>query len=269
MNSMTQQETVGSMLRGGGVIGSWCGFASFANVEAMTLAGFDFLVLDMQHSEFTQSHFPSMLGAFRDEQRPWPIVRAAQNDYHLINWLFDQGVPGVLVPMVNSPELAKRAVDAAKFPPLGKRSFGPFRAAKYGSGLAGYMAVADQAAALIIQIESAGAVRDIDAILEVKGIDGVFMGPNDLAYSMLRPGETIKANPGEWSAFARTPEVIDLCGHVLERCRNAGVPFGTTTGSMDEAQQWLSRGANFVTYGSDFFFQRAGYQHFCAPKAAV
>ena len=131
------------------------------------------------------------------------------------------------------------------------------------------MAVADQAATLIIQIESAGAVRDIDAILEVKGIDGVFMGPNDLAYSMLRPGEAIQANPGEWSAFARTPEVIDLCCHVSERCKNAGVPFGTTTGSMDEARLWLSRGANFVTYGSDFFFQRAGYQHLCAPKAAV
>lgn len=257
------------MLRTGGVIGSWCGFASFASVEAMTLADFDFLVLDMQHSEFTQSHFPGMLGAFPRAARPFAIVRVQQNDYHLINWFFDQGAPGVMVPMINSPELAKRAVDAAKFPPLGKRSFGPFRAAKYGAGLAEYMAVADEASALIVQIENAEAVRDIDDILNVKGIDAVFMGPNDLAYSMLRPGESIRANPGEWSAFARTPEVIELCGHALERCKVAGVPFGTTTVSMDEAQQWLGRGASFVTYGSDFFFQRAGFQHLCASNAPL
>lgn len=248
------------MLRGGGVIGSWCGFASFANVEAMTLAGFDFLVLDMQHSEFTQSHFPAMLGAFRHGAKPWPVVRAAKNDYHLINWLFDQGVPGVLVPMVNSPELAKQAVDAAKFPPLGRRSFGPFRAAKYGSSLDRYMPDADNLATVIVQIESADAARGIDNILNVRGIDAVFMGPNDLAYSMLGPGETIKANPGEWSAFARTPEVLDLCEYVRTRCKAAGIPFGTTTGSITEAREWLARGAQFATFGSDFMFQRAGYR---------
>ena len=231
----------------------------------MALAGYDFLVLDMQHTEITQSHFPALFGAFGDG-RPWPVVRAAQNDYHLINWLFDQGAAGVLVPMTNSPADAARAVQAAKFPPVGRRSFGPFRAAKYGSSLESYIPQADDLATLIIQVEDAKAAENIDDILNVKGIDAVFMGPNDLAYSMLKPGETIKANAGAWSAFARTPEVLDLCAHVMNRCKAAGMPFGTTTGSLDEAFEWLDRGATFATFGSDFFFMRDGVRHLCGDK---
>ncbi len=223
----------------------------------MTLAGYDFLILDMQHTEITQSHFPALFGAF-GASRPFPVVRASQNDYHLINWLFDQGAAGVLVPMTNSPEAAARAVQAAKFPPLGRRSFGPFRAARYGSRLDSYIPEADELATLIVQIEDAKAARNIDDILNVRGIDAVFMGPNDLAYSMLKPGEKINANSGEWSAFARTPEVLDLCAHVMNRCKAAGMPFGTTTGSMEEAWDWLDRGATFATFGSDFVFMRAG-----------
>ena len=188
MNEHLSQKTLADMLRAGGAIGSWCGFASFSSVEAMTLCGFDFLVLDMQHAEVTQAHFPALFGAFRQE-RPWPIVRATQNDYHLINWLFDQGAPGILVPMTNSPEDARRAVTASKFPPVGRRSFGPFRAACYGSQLDRYMPTADESATLIIQVEDAKAAENVDAILAVPGIDAVFMGPNDLAYSMLKPGE--------------------------------------------------------------------------------
>jgi 4-hydroxy-2-oxoheptanedioate aldolase len=257
-----QAESFRSVLQAGGAIGSWCGFASFASVEAMTFSGVDFLVLDMQHSEFTQSHFPAILGAFPEAGRkPWAVVRAAQNDYHLINWLFDQGVPAVLVPMVNSPELARQAVEAARFPPVGRRSFGPFRAARYGSRLASYMAGADEQATLIVQIEDAEAARRIDSLITVPGVDAVFMGPNDLAYSMLRPGEQIQADPEQWSAFARTPEVLDLCEHVLQRCRASGVPFGMTSSSIGDARDWLQRGASFVTFGSDFGFLRAGIDH--------
>src|SRR5260370_19389391 len=97
---------------GGGLLGSWCTFASFASAEVMTNLGFDFLVLDMQHCELTQAQFPGILGAFR-EGGPASVVRAPQNDYHIINWLFDQGVSAVLVPMVNSVEDARRAVEAA------------------------------------------------------------------------------------------------------------------------------------------------------------
>jgi 2-keto-3-deoxy-L-rhamnonate aldolase RhmA len=244
-------------LRAGGALGSWCSFSSFSAVEAMAQLPVDFLVLDLQHSEFTQGSFPSMFGAFA-AGGPIPVVRAAKNDYHGINWLFDQGAPAVLVPMVNSAAEARLAVEAAKFPPLGRRSFGPIRAARYLNDLAGYMKQADELATLIVQIEDAGAARNISEILAVPGIDAVFMGPNDLAFSLLGPGEKPAGDPAQWSAFARTPQVLGLCTLVLEACRAARIPFGTTTGSRAEAREWIERGASFVTLGSDFQFLRAG-----------
>jgi 2-keto-3-deoxy-L-rhamnonate aldolase RhmA len=244
-------------LRAGGALGSWCSFGSFSAVEAMAQLPVDFLVMDLQHSEFTQGDFPSMFGAF-EPGGPTPVVRAARNDYHLINWLFDQGAPAVLVPMVSSAAEARLAVKAAKFPPLGGRSFGPIRAAKYLNDLAAYMKDADELATIIIQIEDAAAARNIGEIIAVPGVDAVFMGPNDLAFSLLTPGEKPSGDPAQWSAFARTPQVMELCTVVLEACKTAGIPFGTTTGSRAEAREWLGRGASFVTLGSDFQFLRAG-----------
>ena len=156
-------NSFGNKLREGrGLLGAWCSFASFASAEVMTNLGFDFLVLDMQHCEITQAQFPGILGAFK-EGGPTPMVRAPKNDYHIINWLFDQGVGAVLVPMVNSVEDARRAVEAAKFPPLGKRSFGPYRAATYSFNAPRYMAEADNLSTLIRQINSSSQLREFMA----------------------------------------------------------------------------------------------------------
>jgi 4-hydroxy-2-oxoheptanedioate aldolase len=245
-------------------LGAWCTFASFASTEVMTRLGLDFVVLDLQHCELTMANFPAILGAFRAAS-PVPVVRVPEVDYHAINWLFDQGVPAILVPMINSVAAARRAIDAAKYPPLGKRSFGPYRAAAYSFGVADYMPHADQLATLIVQIEDAEAARNIDDILALPGIDAVFMGPNDLAFSMLAPGQSLFVETGsgvegaaQWTGFARTPEVLGLCEHVMNRCAAAGIPFGMTAASYDEAQHWFRKGAQFMTFGSDFLFLRAG-----------
>ena len=150
------------------------------------------------------------------------------------------------------------AVRAAKYPPLGRRSFGPLRASRYGAALGDYMAAPDHRTALIVQIEDARAAREIEQILNVPGIDGVFMGPNDLALSLLKPGETLRGDASQWSAFARTPEVLRLCTDVLQACRSAEMPFGMTTANGEDARQWLDRGSKFVTLGSDVTFLRAG-----------
>jgi 4-hydroxy-2-oxoheptanedioate aldolase len=262
----------GKQLREGrGLLGAWCTFASFASVEVMTQLGLDFLVLDMQHCEITQAQFPSLLGAFR-EGGPVPVVRAPKNDYHIINWLFDQGVGAVLVPMINSVAEARRAVEAAKFPPLGKRSFGPYRAATYSFRGQEYMANADSAATLILQIESEDAARNVDEILALPGVDAIFLGPNDLAFSMLKPGESFSKPADDvgaadalkqWTTFARNPEVLSLCEHVRHRAKMANIPFGLTSGSMEEARQWLDKGAAMMTLGSDFLFIRAGFRQIC------
>lgn len=260
--------------QGNGLLGAWCTFASFASAEVMTNLGFDFLVLDMQHCEITQAQFPGILGAFR-EGGPTPVVRAPKNEYHIINWLFDQGVGAVLVPMVNSVEDARRAVEAAKFPPTGRRSFGPYRAATYSFNAERYMAEADERATLIIQIESEDGARNIEQIMAVPGIDAVFLGPNDLAFSMLKPGQSF-TKPAEssgaidgakqWSAFARTPEVLALCEEIYRKAKAVSMPFGMTSGSIEEARGWLQRGASLMTLGSDFLFMRAGAKYLCEAR---
>jgi 2-keto-3-deoxy-L-rhamnonate aldolase RhmA len=256
-------------------LGAWCTFASFASAEVMTHLGLDFVVLDLQHCELTMAQFPSILGAFRDP-KPFPVVRVSEVNYHAINWLLDQGVRAIMAPMVNSPEAAQMAVDAAKFPPIGRRSFGPYRAAGYSFAVNEYMPRADELAALIIQIESAEAARNVDEILSIPGIDAVFMGPNDLAFSMLQKGQSYSSFRGsaspeggasQWTAFARTPEVLALCEHVMNRCHAVGMPFGMTAGSMEEARSWLDKGAQFVTFGSDFLFMRAGAKHLMSPQS--
>jgi 2-keto-3-deoxy-L-rhamnonate aldolase RhmA len=263
---VSSDETLSQALRSGDLFGTWCGFSSFCSVETMAGLGFSFVVLDMQHTELRLDALPGLLGAFRPGGSRC-VVRAPSNSYHAINWLCDMGVDGVLVPMVNSAADALRAVEAAKFPPLGKRSFGPFRAARYGAALDDYMALGDENTALIVQVEDAEGARNIDSLLDVAGIDAVFMGPNDLAYSMLKPGEMIAANPGQWTAFARTPPVMDLCRHVMRRCRARGVPFGMTAGSMAEAHEWVREGASFATFGSDFLFLRTGARTLCESKS--
>jgi 4-hydroxy-2-oxoheptanedioate aldolase len=265
-------HSFGSKLREGrGLLGAWCSFASFASAEVMTNLGFDFLVLDMQHCEITQAQFPGILGAFH-EGGPTAVVRAPKNDYHIINWLFDQGVGAVLVPMVNSVEDARRAVEAAKFPPLGRRSFGPYRAATYSFNAPRYMAEADERSTLIIQIESADAASHAEEIMAVPGIDAVFVGPNDLAFSMLKPGQSFsKPTEGsgaadgarQWTAFARTPEVLALCDEIFVKAKAANMPFGMTSGSIEEARGWLAKGASLMTFGSDFLFIRAGANALC------
>jgi 2-keto-3-deoxy-L-rhamnonate aldolase RhmA len=91
------------------------------------------------------------------------------------------------------------------------------------------------------------------------------MGPNDLAFSMLGPGQslfssTVSGSDGtnQWTGFARTPEVMSVCERVMNQCREAGVPFGMTAASAAEARYWLDKGASFMTFGSDFLFMRAG-----------
>ena len=102
-------------------------------------------------------------------------------------------------------------------------------------------------------------------ILDQPGIDAVFVGPNDVAFSTLKAGESFTGPAGSsgdgadsWTAFARTPEVLALCDVVLQAAKKRGVPFGMTAGSIGEVREWHAKGAKFMTLGGDFLFMRAG-----------
>jgi 2-keto-3-deoxy-L-rhamnonate aldolase RhmA len=253
------------------LLGSWCGFRSFSNAEAMATLGLDFLILETQHGEITLADFPALFGAF-GRTPTVPVVRAPRNDYHAVNWLYDQGAPAVLVPMVNSPADARLAVEAAKFPPAGRRSFGPQRAGRYGTAVAEYMRASDERTTLIVQLEHYEAAERIGEILAIPGVDAVFMGPNDLALSMLeagaRPFDAASSDEG-WAAMFRNERVDAMCARVLEACLGAGKPFGITSGSIEEAGRWFAAGARFVTLGNEFLFLQAGARAMTAGRVTL
>ena len=215
--------------------------------EMMGQSGFDFILIDTQHSPITVESLQNMMTNISPVKSPTPIVvRVAWNDVSLINQALDLGADGIIIPWVNSQEEAERAVAAAKFPPIGSRSWGPRRAIEFYDDLASYEQNANDDILVLPQIEHIDAVKNLDNILSVDGVDGIMIGPADLAYSM-GYGED-KGNQ----------EVDKMIKSVLIGCQKHDVPFGMFTGTLDIAKKWLSQGGLIATIGSDTGFISEG-----------
>lgn len=179
---MRTNEVKEKLIRGEPALGAWLSFASVATARVMARLGFDWLVVDMEHSAQSPILMADMVATIADAGTCAPIVRVPSNSVEWFKWALDAGAWGVVVPMVNSRAEAQRAVEFSKYPPLGNRSiggiFGP-----YGFGTTDwprYAQVANDEIIMIIQIESAQALQNLDEILAVPGIDVAFVGPNDL-----------------------------------------------------------------------------------------
>lgn len=186
--------------------------------EIFATAGYDWLFVDLEHSAMDPRQALDLLVAV-DSRVPC-VVRVPWNDEAAIKKVLDAGATGVIVPLVNTPEDARLAVGRCKYPPTGFRSVGITRAQRFDLDFAGYMQRANDDIAVIVQIEHVDAVRNIDAILDVPGIDGVFVGPFDLSGSMGKPGRI--DDPEVQSAIAR---VVEACGsRNLALCAYAHTP---------------------------------------------
>lgn len=218
-------------------IGAWISTASSISAEFMAHAGFDFLIVDTEHSHIG---FESTVHCFQAicTTDTVPIARVAWNDHVLIKRLLDAGAMGLIVPMVNSPEEAERAVKAMKYPPEGHRSLAGCRAlVHYGED---YFKRANEEIAVVVQIEHPSAVRQAREILSVKGIDTCFVGPRDLAGLMGLP----MGHPDHEAAIAS----------VVEAGKTAGVPVGINCLTLDDANRRLEQGFRFVAVGQDLSF---------------
>jgi 4-hydroxy-2-oxoheptanedioate aldolase len=223
------------MLEGKPAIGASCGLGSPLAAEIFTLAGYDFVLVDNQHGAWDES---SSLLAVRSIclGTAVPMARVRTNDYCAIGRLLDGGMLGIVVPMVNSGAEAQAAAFAARYPPRGGRSFGPYGAEIYGPD---YIQQIDDELFLAVQIETVQAVQHAQEILSVEGIDGCWIGPVDLAGSM---GVDLRTEGGRQAHEAAIMEV-------LETCRRTGKIPGIAAG--DHAQHWLERGFLFVTATAD------------------
>lgn len=219
-------------------VGLWVSLSSPYAAEAVAPAGYDWALLDMEHSPNELGTLLGQLQAFSS----WPtvpIVRPDWNDPVKIKRLLDLGVPGLLLPMVESVQEARAAVAATRYPPDGIRGVaGTMRANHFGRVKDYHAQIAEQTAVLI-QLESVQAVENATAYAEVDGVDGVFFGPADIGASM-----GLLGNPMD-------PKIWDLIRPAARKLIDKGMPVGTLVSSADFAAELLNDGFSFVACGSD------------------
>ena len=232
------------MLAGEPSYGYALGMASPLAAEALCDSGIEWILLDNQHGSFGPDSTIMTLMAMAAGSAI-PMARVARNDYTMIGRMLDEGALGIVVPMVHTPELAKQAADACRFPPVGTRSYGWGRAARYGDD---YVDWINDELFLAIQLEDISAVENAEAILSVPGVDGVWAGPSDLALSM-------GIDPRRMADDDRHARALEK---IVQACRNTGKIPGLACGSPEEAKMRAGQGFQFLTAGGDMGFMMAG-----------
>jgi 4-hydroxy-2-oxoheptanedioate aldolase len=226
------------------VIGPFVNMISTEVVEILGLSGFDFCIIDGEHgpNTYTTLHNACLAGDAKDIDISI-IFRVPENSNAAIGHALDLGAAGVLVPHVDDAESARAAVKAAKFHPVGERGMnGLVRAARFGSeNLNEYMDKSNKETMLIIQIEGLEGMNNLDEILKVEGIDGIFIGPYDLSQSLGVPGQV----DGEL-VQSKTKEIVDRI-----RNSNKDLLIGIFLTDMASAKKWVNNGIQFIAYQMD------------------
>lgn len=220
-------------------IGIWLGLCHPVAAEIGAVAGYDWCLIDGEHAPNTVQTTFAQLQAVAAYPIA-PVVRPAWNDPVEIKRLLDIGARNLLIPMIQSAEEARLAVSSVRYPPQGIRGVGAgiARAARWG-GTTDYLARANDEMCVLCQVETVEALARLDEILVVEGVDGVFIGPADLAASM---GHL--TDPGH-------PEVRAAIDDAIVRIRKAGKAPGILQGDVASAQHYLALGAQFVAVGID------------------
>ena len=235
------------LISGARLIGCWCSLASPITTEVLGVAGFDWLLLDGEHSPNDPLTFIPQLMAVKDSVSA-PVVRPSSNNTVEIKRLLDAGFYNFLIPFVESAADASRAVAATRYPPQGVRGVSVSqRGNKYGS-VADYFKLANDNVAVMVQIESRAGVAAAAEIAAVDGVDGIFIGPSDLAAGFGHLGN------------AAHPEVQQAIAQVFAAAKAAGKPTGILTPIEADARRYMELGASFVAVGSDLGVFRGATQ---------
>jgi 2-keto-3-deoxy-L-rhamnonate aldolase RhmA len=225
-------------LRGGETLhGTLLNLPSAAVAEVLAGAGFDWLFIDTEHGAIGASALVSILQAVDRDLAC--VVRVPALEAGPIKRALDLGAAGIIVPQVETGEEAARAVRFARYAPDGERGMGLARAHGYGFAFSDYVARANDEIAVVIQVEHARAVENIDAIAAVAGLDAVFIGPYDLSASLGHPG-----------AIGH-PAVVAAIDRVTRCCRAAGMPLGIFGADADAVAPYAKRGYTLICAGVD------------------
>lgn len=220
-------------------VGAWISSGSPVAAEIVASAGFDWLLVDGEHSPYSLETVTDLLRA-TDAYGATRVVRVPVGDTALIKQYLDLGAQNLMIPMVDTAEQARDAVAAMHYPPRGVRGVGAALArSSRWNAVEDYLQNASDHVSLTIQLESATAVDNAAEIAAVDGVDQLFIGPSDLAASMGVLGQQTH------------PDVLDAVSRAMKACQDAGKPVGVNAFDLKQAQAYLDAGAAFVLVGAD------------------
>jgi 2-keto-3-deoxy-L-rhamnonate aldolase RhmA len=222
---------------GGPLIGTLISLPNPEAAEICAAAGFDWLFLDWEHGLFDVKSLQAILQAVGGKCPC--VIRVPENEAIWIQKALDTGADGVIIPHVNNAGDAQKAARSVKYPPEGVRSIGVARAQGYGPDIRGSIERDNQRTVLIVQAEHIEAVRDIDKILDVPGVDAVFIGPFDLSASMNKPG------------LISDDDVLAAIGRVLKAGQGKGIPMGIFAPDVRAAKKAAEEGFALICVGTD------------------
>lgn len=240
------------------LIGTWAAIPHPSTTELIASVGYDFVVLDAEHTPMSYETMENMLRAA--DAAPGDteaLVRVSDDDPTTLKRTLDLNPTGILVPMVETAEQAEAIVEASRYPPDGKRGLGLSRAAKYGLSLNEHVETVEESLVRHVQLESERAIENVESIASVEGIDGVFVGPVDLSMSMGRFGE--------WD----DETFLDAVNHAVEAAHDADVAIGTLATNADQRVTRLGWGVDYIIAGVDAVHLADGVTEALDHAAAV
>lgn len=219
-------------------VGSFVMSASPLVAEAMGCAGFDWAVIDMEHTPLDLADLAHMLQAVAGTPM-LPVTRVPWNDTVMVKRVLDAGAQTLLFPFVQNAEEARKAVAACKYPPMGVRGMAAMsRGSRFGT-VKDYFKVANAGVSVIVQIETPQAMDQLEAIVQVPGVDSLFIGPGDLSGAMGFVGDLLN------------PAVVEVMARSVQRCHALGKPIGTVGGTPEAVAIYRKAGFDYIGVASD------------------
>ena len=229
---------------GNSAVNAWLSSESGYVAEVLGYSGYDAVTVDLQHGQFGIDAVPRLLQAISaTPAMPW--VRCSGNDLAEINKLLDMGAYGIICPMIETVEQAEELVKATRYAPMGRRSFGPARGLLYGG--ADYLNQANDNIIVLAMIETPKGLENAEEILQVPGLDGIYIGPNDLALSL---GISPAQHWQETELSVHIPNLINLCQKYKKYS-------GIFCSDVEMASAMMGFGASLVTPGNDIQMLRS------------
>ena len=229
-----------SVVAGESVVGSWVSIGHPAMSEIPAALGFDFVVIDTEHTPTSLETVGNMVRAVDAASGPTePIVRVADNDPILIKRVLDIGVAGVMVPMVETAQEARAAVEACRYPPAGNRGIAAARDSRYGMDLGTNVESAGEELVIAVQVETETALTNVESIASVEGVDVVFVGPADLSASL--------GVFADWD-HERYRDAVE---RVVAAADESSAAAGILALDADDVRQQIDTGFSFVIAGID------------------